>query len=278
MASTPSELALEPLAAARVEAIPGVLGTIARERARDYADAPTRFPVTTPVPAGRFREALGRARAPGRPALVAEVKRASPSQGVIADVDPIAMARAYVAGGAAAVSVLTEERHFGGKLEHLRAVSAAVAAPTLRKDFVVHPWQLVEAQGAGAAAVLLIAAVLGDALPDYLAAARALGLDALVEVHDEAELALALSAGSEVVGVNNRDLRTLAIDLGTAPRLIAAGRAAREGLLWIAESGYATAADVASVAPLADALLVGTSLVRHGDVAAGIRSLMGDGS
>jgi indole-3-glycerol phosphate synthase len=275
MASTPSEHEAAPLEHERLAAIPGTLGRIARERAADYADAPRTLPDRTDRVPGRLREALLRARASGAPALVAEVKRASPSQGAIADLDPVATARAYVAAGAAAVSVLTEPRHFGGSLAHLRAVSTAIAAPTLRKDFVVHPRQLTEALEEGAAAVLLIVAVLGEALPDYLRATRALGLDALVEVHDDAELDLALGAGADLVGVNNRDLRSLAIDLGTAPRLIAAGRSARDGVVWIAESGYATPADVATVAMIADALLVGTSLARTPDVGAAIRALLG---
>jgi indole-3-glycerol phosphate synthase len=275
MASTPTDHDAAPLDHDRLAAIPGTLGRIARERAADYADAPRTLSVRLgPVP-GRLRAALLSASAPGTPALVAEVKRASPSQGAIADLDPVATARAYVDAGAAAVSVLTEPRHFGGALTHLRDVSTAIAAPTLRKDFVVHPRQLGEALEEGAAAVLLIVAVLGDALPHYLRSTRALGLDALVEVHDDEELELALAAGADLVGVNNRDLRSLAIDLTTAPRLIAAGRSARDDVVWIAESGYATPDDVATVAKLADALLVGTSLARTPDVGAAIRALFG---
>jgi indole-3-glycerol phosphate synthase len=194
------------------------------------------------------------------PAVIAEVKRASPSAGVIADLHPADTAAAYAANGAAAISVLTEERHFGGALTHLEAVSARVSVPTLRKDFVVHPRQLDEAVAAGAAAVLLMVSVLADALPDYLRATELLGLDALVEVHDEAELALALAAGASIIGVNNRDLRTLDIDLMLAPRLIAAGRRQRPDAVWVAESGYREASAVADLVGTADAVLIGSQL------------------
>jgi indole-3-glycerol phosphate synthase len=179
-----------------------------------------------------------------------------------------------VAGGARAISVLTEPRHFGGDLAHLSAVSAAALAPTLRKDFVVHPAQVHEARAAGAAAVLLMVAVLGDALASYLALAQACGLDALVEVHDEAELEVAVASGARLVGVNNRDLTTLAIDLATAPRVIARGRAMGHEACWVAESGYGTRSDLATVRSLADAVLIGTSLARQGDLTAAVRTLL----
>ena len=251
--------------------MPGVLGRIARERAADYADAALPGPARGDhAGAGRFRAAL---TGPGI-ALIAEVKRASPSRGAIADLDPVASAQAYRAGGAAAVSVLTEPRHFGGARAHLQGVAAAVDAPVLRKDFVVHPRQLSEARDDGASAVLLIAAVLGAALPGYLAYARALALDALVEVHDEEELDAACAAGADLVGVNNRDLRTLDIDLATAPRLIALGRARRDDVVWVAESGYADGAQLRPLLGLADAALVGSSLAASGDLASATRALL----
>jgi indole-3-glycerol phosphate synthase len=259
-----------PIAAERLVAIPGVLGRIARERADAYARTPVpALPAATAAPGDFVRALTG----PGL-ALIAEVKRASPSQGAIADLDPVAAARAYVAGGARAVSVLTEPRHFGGDLAHLSAVSAAALAPTLRKDFVVHPAQVHEARAAGAAAVLLMVAVLGDALASYLALAQACGLDALVEVHDEAELEVAVASGARLVGVNNRDLTTLAIDLATAPRVIARGRAMGHEACWVAESGYGTRSDLATVRSLADAVLIGTSLARQGDLTAAVRTLL----
>lgn len=216
-----------------------------------------------------------------RLAVIAEVKRASPSQGVIADLDPVAAARSYAAGGAAALSVLTEPRHFGGHLTDLRAVTAdqrelREPLPVLRKDFTVHPRQLLEAAEAGAAAVLLIVAVMGDSLADYLSLAGDLGLQALVEVHTEAELDVALAAGSRIIGVNNRDLTTLATDLAVAPRLLRRARElGHEGLL-VAESGYSSRDQLRDVAGLADAVLVGTSLAGSGDLERALRRLSVD--
>ncbi len=246
--------------------VPGTLGRIARERAVDYAGAPVDAPCT-PVAAGRLEAAL---RGPGL-ALIAEVKRGSPSEGAIADLDPVAAATAYLRGGAAAVSVLTEPRHFGGDLAHLSEVAGATRVPAMRKEFVVHPAQLREAAEAGAAAVLLITAVLGARLGAYLAYADALGLDALVEVHDEQELDRALAAGARIVGVNNRDLATLRIDRATAPRLLRRAREAGFGGLAVAESGYDRPEDLADVVGLADAALVGTALARSGDLEAAVR-------
>jgi indole-3-glycerol phosphate synthase len=173
-------------------------------------------------PTRGFRQAL--LSAP-RPRIIAEVKRRSPSRGEIRpDFDAVACARAYAEGGAAALSVLTDERHFGGHLDHLEKVRRAVELPLLRKDFLVDPYQVDEARVRGADAVLLIAAALpGAAGTQRLAALRAraarLGLDALVEVHDEDELERALAAGADLVGINNRDLRSFETDLGTTERL-----------------------------------------------------------
>ncbi len=277
----PTDVAPPPLALADLAQVPGVLGEIARARGRDAArgadpDRPVE-PVRPAAPGGLRAALAGRASVGAAPAVVAEVKRASPSQGPIADLDPLATARAYATAGAAAVSVLTEPHRFGGRLGHLAAVAAAVPVPALRKDFVVHPAQVEEAAVAGARAVLLIVAVLGRATSAYLRYARALGLDALVEVHDEAELDVALGAGADLIGVNNRDLTTLAIDLATAPRLIALGRAQAPDAVWIAESGYRAAADVAPLRGVADAVLVGTHLASQADPGAALRRLM-DGS
>jgi indole-3-glycerol phosphate synthase len=269
----------DPLSAADLARIPGVLGDLARARARDAAagadpDLPPE-PVRPASIAG-FRSALaGRAATGAPPAVVAEVKRASPSEGAIADLDPLATARAYAAAGAAAVSVLTEPHRFGGRLAHLAAVAAAVPVPALRKDFVAHPAQVEEAAHAGARAVLLIVAVLGRATGGYLRFARSLGLDALVEVHTEAELDTALVAGADLIGVNNRDLTTLAIDLATAPRLIALGRRRAADVVWIAESGYREPQGVAALTAFADAVLVGTHLAAQADPGAALRRLVG---
>lgn len=177
------------------------------------------------------------------PAVIAECKRRSPSRGVLRDpFDPVAIARSYERAGAAAISVLTNEEFFGGSLEHLAAVRAAVGLPVLRKEFVVEEYQLEEARAAGADAVLLIVAVLEPARLRALAgAARDLGLETLVEVHDEPELEIALACGGDVVGVNNRDLRTFAVDLATSERM--AARAPR-GTRLVAESGIRDAGDV----------------------------------
>lgn len=291
-----------PLDDAVLARVPGVLGQIARERAEDYRGVP--FDLGPGVVATwaarvasdgrpRFAAALRR-RIRGTPvtlspnapstaashatplAVIAEVKRASPSQGSIAALDPVEAARAYQRGGAAALSVLTEPRHFGGSLQHLEAVTAAVSLPTVRKEFVVHPAQVLEAAQAGAGAVLLIVAVLGEATSDYLAFARALGLDALVEVHDERELDVALHAHAHVIGVNNRDLGTLEIDLATAPRLLRVARDHGFDGVAVAESGYRSRADLRPVEALADAVLVGTSLAGSDDLETALRRLRGE--
>jgi indole-3-glycerol phosphate synthase len=264
-----------PLDAVWLHTVPGVLGEIGRARAADAAADGTPLPAPAPPAAHQgLRAALaGRAAADAPVAVVAEVKRASPSQGPIADLDPLATARAYAGAGAAAISVLTEPRRFGGSLAHLAAVAAAVPVPALRKDFIVHPRQLEEALAAGARGALLIVGLLGAATHAYLRYAERLGLDALVEVHDEAELEVALAAGAVLIGVNNRDLRTLDVDLTRAPRLIAWGRRSADAT-WVAESGYGEASQLAALRGVADAVLVGTRLARSGDVGAALRDLL----
>lgn len=276
----PASLVPAPLTNEELINCPGVLGKIVRERAADYANAPLAY---DHLAIAQARQAVAR-RTPFRPALtakpdlvavIAEVKRASPSQGSIADVDPVGAARAYADGGAAALSVLTEPRHFGGQLDHLAQVSMAVHLPLLRKEFTVHPAQVVEAAMHGASAVLLIVAALGSRTREYLAFAKSLGLDVLVEVHDEAELHIALEAGTDLLGVNNRDLTTLNIDTATAPRLISRARAAGYTGVAVAESGYRSAGEVASLHGVADAVLVGTSLVGSGNLASALKQLRG---
>ncbi|GGM91672.1 indole-3-glycerol-phosphate synthase [Thermus composti] len=247
--------------------VPGVLGEIARRRALEVAPYP--LPEAQAVPS--FKEALLR---PGL-SVIAEVKKQSPSEGRIREVDPAEAALAYARGGARAISVLTEPHRFGGSLLDLKRVREAVDLPLLRKDFVVDPFMLEEARAFGASAVLLIVALLGELTGAYLERARALGLDALVEVHTEKELEIALEAGAEILGVNNRDLATLRIDLATAPRL---GRLARdrgfEGVL-VAESGYARKEDLRPLAGLFDAVLIGTSLMKSPDLEGALRELVG---
>ncbi len=251
--------------------VPGVLGRIARRRLQLVEAA---GPQPSPPPAERppsFAEALA---APGL-SVIAEVKRKSPSEGAIADLDAAEVARAYARAGARAVSVLTEPEFFAGSDADLQAVRAAVALPLLRKDFVVHPLQLDEARALGASAVLLIVAVLGPLTGAYLEAARRAGLDALVEVHDEREAELALEAGAEILGVNNRDLTTLRVDLTTAPRVARHLRALGFAGLLVAESGYRSREELASLEGRFDAVLIGSSLARDPDPGAALRRLLG---
>lgn len=264
-----------PLSASRAAAVPGVLGRITAERVAAYADAPLSSPVGQGAGAEPSRPAFSAALRGAGLSLIAEVKRKSPSLGDIAPLEPAEAALAYARGGASALSVLTEPNHFGGAMSHLEAVAAAVSLPLLRKDFTVHPAQLVEARRAGASAVLLIVAALGDATGAYLRFAEALELDALVEVHDESELEVALEAGASLIGVNNRDLKTLQIDLQTAPRLMTRARALGfEGLL-VAESGYREPGELEAVRGLADAVLVGSSVAGSGDLEGAVRRLLG---
>jgi indole-3-glycerol phosphate synthase len=209
------------------------------------------------------------------PAIIAEVKRASPSRGVIRpDYDPAAHARAYEAAGAACCSVLTDERFFQGSLDHLRAVRAAVRLPCLRKDFLVDPYQVDEARAAGADAILVIAAAGMRPLGEELcAAAAAAGLDVLVEVHDEQELAWANEVRAPLIGINNRNLATFVTTLATTERL--AGRVHAEALV-VAESGIRTSADVARMAAAgARAVLVGEAFMDRPDPGQALRELRG---
>jgi indole-3-glycerol phosphate synthase len=217
-----------------------------------------------------FRRALESAP---RPRVIAEIKRRSPSRGEIrADFDAAACARAYAGAGAAALSVLTDERYFGGSLAVLAQVREAVSLPLLRKDFIVDAYQVDEARVHGADAVLLIAAALDPgALRGLAAHAEAIGLDALVEVHDERELEAALAAGADLIGINNRDLRTFEVDLGVTERL--AGKLP-EGCVVVSESGIFTARDWERLeAAGAHAFLVGEALMRESDVGAALRRL-----
>jgi len=208
------------------------------------------------------------------PAVIAELKRASPSKGVIrTHYDPPAHARSYEAAGAAALSVLTDERFFEGHLDHLATVRGVVALPCLRKDFLVDPYQIDEARAFGADAVLVIAAAGSAALRvELLAAAREAGLDALVEVHDERELEWALAAGATLVGVNNRDLATFAVSLETTERLAAL---APPGSLLVAESGIHSAGDVRRmVAAGAHAVLIGEAFMAAPDPGAALAEFL----
>ena len=235
------------------------------------------------LPADELRTRLGPARR-GRPfsealidegiSLIAEMKRASPSRGPIRPGASVAdVVRAYQAAGARAVSVLTEGAHFGGSLDDLVDARAACELPLLRKDFVVDEYQLLEARVAGADAVLLIVAALdADRLAALMAAASDLGMDSLVEVHDEKEVEIAVESGAEVLGINNRDLHSLEVDLGTTFRLLADVPA---GTVVVAESGITERAHVRELEDAGvDAILVGEALMRADDPERATRELL----
>jgi len=246
------------------------------ERRREVPESALRDRLAQAQPVRDFAAALA---APGI-RVIAEIKRASPSAGLIRqECDPAAIARAYQANGAAAISVLTEPRHFQGSLDDLRTVHAAVSIPVLRKDFIIDPYQLVAARAAGADAVLLIAAALADAdLRALLEAARDLGLACLVEVHSQAELERVLATDARIVGINNRDLTTFNVDLATTERLIADNDLS--GRIVVSESGIKSADDVTRLAEAgADAALVATTLMRAENPGEALRGLLaGEGT
>jgi indole-3-glycerol phosphate synthase len=266
--------------------MPNILDTIVEQKEREVAALPRRTVSVASLKKALtkrgdhrgFNYALRHPRK-GSVALIAEVKKASPSAGVIRpDFDPVAIAKQYEAAGASCLSVLTDEQFFQGKLDYLKQIRAAVKLPLLRKDFIIDARQILEAVEWGADAILLIVAILSDAqLKRFHELATEAGLAALVEVHDEEELERALAIDVRLLGVNNRNLKNFTVDLATTERLAAQALAARprEEMLFVAESGIHTRADVERVAKGgADAILVGESLMR-GDIAAKAAELIG---
>jgi len=264
-----------------------ILDTIVAEKEREIASLPvTTDPLATLQAAiqrlGPRRDFFGALRHPHHPptALIAEIKKASPSAGIIRpDFDPVRIARDYESAGADCLSVLTDEKFFQGSLTFLKAVREAVQLPLLRKDFIIDDRQIVEAVEGGADAILLIVAILDDErLRRFHRLATTAGLTVLVEVHDEAELDRAIASEARLIGVNNRDLKSFKVDLGTTERLADRLWASRSptGTLLVAESGIHTPQDRQRLATCgARAILVGESLMRHRDIPAKVRELMG---
>jgi indole-3-glycerol phosphate synthase len=264
-----------------------ILDTIVEEKKREVGRLPPRALSSRELKEalqarGERRDFTAALRKPksGSVALIAEVKKASPSAGVICpDFDPVRIARAYQTGGASCLSVLTDEKFFQGSLDYLKAIRQAVDLPLLRKDFIIDERQILEAIEWGADAILLIVAILTDVdLKRFHALASEAGLAVLVEAHDEVELDRAMAAGARLIGVNNRDLKTFKVDLGTTERLAArvlGPGAPKPAPLLVAESGIHRREDVQRLARCgAQAILVGESIVRERDIGAKIQDLL----
>jgi indole-3-glycerol phosphate synthase len=253
-------------------------GEVARLPKRPATAEHLRWAVKTHGQRRDFASALRYPRF-GAAALIAEVKKASPSAGVIrADFDPVAIARDYEQAGASCISVLTDEKFFQGSREYLREIRNAVSLPLLRKDFIIDARQILEAIEFGADAILLIVSILNDLeLKLFISMAAEAGLDVLVEVHDELELKRAFDSGANIIGINNRDLRTFRVSLQTSVDLIAKARALPGGehKVYVAESGIHTGEDVHLLARAgAHSVLIGEAIMREPDIQAKVRSLL----
>ncbi len=279
MTSTPEAATQEAVPEAPER--PNVLARIEAYKRREIAEAKLRVPlaklekkVAQAAPVRGFADAIRAHRAEGRPALIAEVKKASPSKGLIrADFDPASLAAAYEAGGATCLSVLTDEPSFQGRPEYLSEARNACKLPVLRKDFMFEPYQVYEARSWGADCILVIMACLDDEEAVALVeTAHDLGMDVLAEVHDEAELRRALPLGTALVGVNNRNLKTFKVSFENALRL---KPGIPEDRIAVAESGITGHADVMRLAEHGlGTVLVGESLMRQADVALATRTLL----
>lgn len=268
-------------ATAGAASVPDVLVRIIADKEKEVAERMAATPqaeieraAANAPPVRDFVGALCQRIGEGRTGLIAEIKRASPSGGLIRDpFDPPALARAYEAGGAACLSILTDGPYFQGAREHLEAGRAACALPVLRKDFMIHPWQVFEARAMGADCILLIMACLTDEMAaELLDIAHALDMAVLAEVHDRRELDRALGLNTRLIGINNRDLRSLQTDIATTEQLAPLVPADR---LPVAESGIRTPADVRRMAMAgAHCILVGEHLMRQEDVTAAARELV----
>lgn len=258
-----------------VQTVPDILARIVERKRQELAErsSKTREIEALAEASASFRRGFRAALETTTPAIIAEIKKASPSKGLLSrDFDPKSIAQAYQRGGAAALSVLTDTDFFQGSFEHLNVARAAVRLPVLRKDFTIDNFHVVEAAANGADAILLIAAILDAAeLRRFRELAAAFRLDALVEVHDGEELAKAIDSGAQIIGVNNRDLRTFEVKLETSLRL---AEEIPSGLLRVSESGIHSAEDVKTLRSAGyRALLVGEHLMRSADPAVALEAL-----